>query len=325
MKRKALSLKVWVGLILLFVAFQFVIRLYFEEKIFYQRDLKSLSDGHFFRLENNFNNTKSGILKVAVFGSSRVAKGIECPDAIHTMLLEKGQQPIQLNKIWESFDPFELFVEDKEFLKRLIPLQPDLICIQAEMLAIQMPTTFDQKRMQLDEKYKKIWNLKYNGNTERYIPKEIKYQSKVNQELVHRIVVGSPYFQGQGPCNIHDNYANIDTLEYKRATPIIKKWEDIQYISDDLELLKKAGIKVVIIETPFPNRVEKNIKTPEFRKKLNSKKEEFKNRFDIDYWEYTGPPLHYKHYADGGHLNPEGRSIYTEWLVAKIQKETPTY
>lgn len=325
MKRHAISLKVWIGLFLCFVVLQFLFRLYFEEKIFYPRDLESRSDGHFKRLERDFQNTTSGVPKVAVLGSSRVAKGIECPDEIRNMLAEKGKPPIQLNKIWESFDPFEVFVEHKEFLKRLIPLQPDLICIQAEMLAFQMPVDPYERNMRIEKVYKKRWQLEYKGDRKKYIPKKIKYLSKVNQELVHTIIVGNPFFQGNGPCVIQDNYANIDTLIQKNRKRTIKKTEDIQYTFDDLEMLKNAGIKVVIIETPFPLQKEKATQTKTYKKNFQRIKKDFKNKFDIDYWEYTGPHLYYKYYADGGHLNPEGRVIYTEWFLDKILKEIPIH
>jgi len=325
MKRQALSLKVWIGVILCFVVFQYLVRLYFEEKIFYPRDLESLSDGHFDRLERDFQNTSSDILKVAVLGSSRVAKGIECPDDIHNILAEKGKPPIQLNKIWESFDPFEIFVEHKFFLKRLLPLQPDLICIQAEMLVIQMPVDPDERNMRIERIYKKRWKLEYEGDKAKYIPKKIKYLSKVNQELVHTIIIGNPYFQGKDACTIDDKYANIDTLNQDIEERTVKKMEHIRYTFDDLEMLKKAGIKVVIIETPFPAQIEKQLHSPALNKNLERLKKEFKNKFDIDYWEYTGSPMYYKYFVDGGHLNPEGRLIYTEWLLEKILKEMPAY
>jgi hypothetical protein len=323
MNGKALSLKVWIGVIISFFLLQIFIRLYFEEKIFYPRGLESLSDGHFNRLTRDFHNTSSDVLKVAVLGSSRVAKGIECPDDIQNILLEKGQPPVQLNKIWESFDPFEVFVEYKNFLKRLIPHKPDLICIQAEMLAIQMPMSEDKENLKIERKYKNIWKLNYKGDKKKYIPKKIKYQSKINQELAHTIVVGNPYFQGNGPCTINDVYANLDTLNRVAWERNIKREEDIRYTFDDLEMLKNAGIKVVIIETPFPFQFEKDLRTPTFNSNLEKIQKKYKNKFDIDYWEYTGPPLYYKYYADGGHLNPEGRLIYTKWLLDKIHQEIP--
>lgn len=325
MKKRALSLKVWIGLILCFVLFQYLACLFFEEKIFYPNGLESISYGHFNNLERDFQNTPSGVLKVAVLGSSRVAKGIECPDVVRDILTKKGKPPIQLNKIWESYDPFEKFVEHKMFLKRLIPLKPDLICIQAEMLAIQMPVDSEERNMRIERKFKKRWNLEYEGNKQKYIPKKINYLSKVNQELVHTIIVGNPYFQGNTPCTIHDVYVDLDTLNQDGSIRNVKKMEDIKYTFDDLEMLKNAGIKVVIIETPLPIQKEKAIRTPIFNNNLQRIKKEFKNNFDIDYWEYTGPPLYYKYYADGGHLNPEGRLIYTEWFVDEILKEIPTH
>ena len=97
--------------------------------------------------------------------------------------------------------------------------------------------------------------------------------------------------------------------------------EDIQYTFDDLEMLQKAGIKVVIIEVPFPFEKQKAFYTTKFKNDLLHIKNEFKNRFDIDYWDYTGQPLYYRYYADRGHLNPEGRTIYTSWLLDKIEEE----
>jgi len=321
MKRQALSLKVWIGVILIFIVFQYLSRLYFEEKIFYPRDSTSLSDGHFYRLERDFQNTNSDVLKVAVLGSSRVAKGIECPDDVKNILIEKGKPTIQLNKIWESFDPFEIFVKQKDFLKRLIPLQPDLICIQAEMLAIQMPISVDKTNMPIAQKFKKIWKLEYKGDKEKYIPKKVKYQSKVNQELVYTILHGNLFSQGKEPCTIQDNYANIDTLKQVYQEGIVKKLEDIKYTFDDLEMLKNAGIKVVIIDTPFPHQKQKAIHSPAFTNDLQNIKQQLKGRFDVEYWEYSGPEMYFRYYTDGGHLNPEGRTIYTDWLLDKIHKE----
>jgi hypothetical protein len=179
--------------------------------------------------------------------------------------------------------------------------------------------------MRIELKYKKRWDLEYEGDETKYIPKKIKYLSKVNQELVYNVVVGNPYFQGNGPCAIDDKYTNIDTLNQTIRERDIKNMEDIRYTFDDLELLKDAGIKVVIIETPFPFQIEKQLQSEVFKKDLQGFKAEFKNKFNIDYWEYTGSTLYYKHYTDGGHLNPEGREIYTEWLLNEIQNELPTH
>ena len=187
MKRRALSLKVWIGVIVVFIVFQYLSRLYFEEKIFYPRDTSTVSDGQFIRLERDFQTVTKGIPKVVAIGSSRVAKGIECPDEVRNMLIEKGKSPIQLNKIWESFDPFETFVEHKFFLQRLIPIQPDLICIQADMLAIQMPISADKRSLQIEQKFKKIWNLEYRGRQREISSKKIKIsiQSKSRTSLYY--------------------------------------------------------------------------------------------------------------------------------------------
>ena len=321
MKSKAVPLKVWVGIFLVFVAFQYFNKLYFEEKIFFPREKSIQSDGHFFRLEHDFKNADPDELKVAVIGSSRVAKGIECPDDVRLILAEQGLPSFQLNKIWESYDPFEMLIKDKNLLEKLIPLQPDLILIQSEMLAIHMSISDYYKDGRIEKRYKKFWDLEYEGDEKQYLPKQLKYQSKLNQELVFYALNGNMFEQGKGPCSIRDNYAVFDTINPSRRKSTIKKFDDMEYVFEDLEKLKKAGIKVVIIETPYPHLVEKEMRKPQFLQELEQIKSEYKDRFDIDYWGYEGSTLYFKYYADAGHLNPEGRAIYTRWLVEKINQE----
>ncbi len=323
MKSQAMSLKVWIAVILCFVTFQYFARLYFEDMVFNPGDSPSVSDGHFYRLERDFQNTNSDELKVAVIGSSRVARGIECPDEVRTILVENGMPPLQLNKIWESYDPFYKLVEDKNILKRLIPLKPDLICLQAEMLAIQMFKTIEKENLAIVNKYKRIWNLTYEGNKEKYIPKKLKYQSKVNQEIAYNIINANSLFKGEGPCTIYDNYAEMDTLRESKQKRNVKKIEDIRYTFDDLKMLNDAGIKIVIIDVPLSSARSKSIRTEKFIEDLQDIKTMLKDKFDINYWEYTGPPLYYRYYADGGHLGPEGRKVYTKWLLEKIHEEMP--
>lgn len=50
--------------------------------------------------------------------------------------------------------------------------------------------------------------------------------------------------------------------------------EYIQYTFDDLEMLKNTGIKVVIIETPFPFQFEKETRTQIFKKNLKQVQKE---------------------------------------------------
>ncbi len=325
MKKSAVPLKVWLWVLLSFLVIQWIINLTFEEKIYHPKLHKSLSDRHFSRLETDFQNTEHATLKVAAIGSSRLAKGIECPDEVRTILSQAGQPPIQLNKIFESYDQFHFMVNRKELLKKIMLTKPDLICIQAEMLAVQMYKNPYGYQPNKKEQYLNQWDLQYTGNPKEYVLKKLKYFSKVNQTLANRMLLGHPFSKSNKPCTINDRVMKIDTINHHPRKYRIKKLEDLQYAFEDLERIKLAGIKVVIIDVPMPSKWHKKIYTSSFKEKLQPLLSAYKNRFGIEFWEYDGPPLYYTHYNDGAHLNKKGRQIYTRWLLDKILHESPKH
>ena len=113
-------------------------------------------------------------------------------------------------------------------------------------------------------------------------------------------------------------------MKYKPVERFVKNNTEVQFVVEQLKILKKAGIKVVLVDIPRPQQVEKIMYTEPFRSDLTACLNIYQHEIDVPLWRYTGRPMYFKYFFDGGHLNKEGRHLFTTNLLEKIIKEMET-
>ena len=61
--------------------------------------------------------------------------------------------------------------------------------------------------------------------------------------------------------------------------------------------------------------------TAPFTQELTACLQMYQHQIGVAHWQYTGRPMYFKDFYDGGHLNKEGRNLFTQNLLEKIIKE----
>ena len=253
-------------------------------------------------IKGDFINKTKTTYNVIIIGSSLVGNAVECPDEIVRTLANYKTRNILLKKIWQPHDQFQYFISNKNLINELLLIKPDLVCIQTELAAIRYEET--EKFFYTDfQDY--LQNLTTENST---ILKDL----FINEKLK--------------PIICEDNFIDYevltDSLNYLPAKRYCKKKEEIQFAFEGLNKLTNAGIKIVLVDIPRPQQVEKIMYTQTFSKELNLLFDMYQQKFGIEHWRYTTRPMYFKDFYDGGHLNKGGRHLFTKDLLEKIINET---
>lgn len=293
-KKTAPPIKVWIWLGISYLTIQSIILFfYFEKPSIVQTSILNYKLNN---LKSDFENDRDRTYQVVVIGTSLTGYGVKHTNKqLHNSLLSKKK--IKITKIWFAGDPFKSLIKNTQLIEKLKLLKPDLICFQSEILTTNL------------------------NSRDNYILKKIKNISEINQQLIYDIkfktnITDSLKLGFKNPVYI---YNNLDTINHKLALKKIKKKSDLKYFFNGLSMLKKANIKMSIIDIPRPKKINDVFFSQTYNNNLKELLARYKKELDIDYWNYTGKTMYYKHFIDGGHLNNTGSNIYTKWLSNKIE------
>ena len=284
-KKTAPPIKVWIWLGISYLTIQSIILyFYFEKPSILQTSILSYKLS---KIKSKFENDRNKTYKVVVIGTSLTGCGIKYTN----------KKNIKITKIWFSGDPFKSLIKNTQLIENLVLLKPDLICFQSEILTTNL------------------------NSRDNFILKKIKKISEINQQLIYDIklktnTIDSLKLGFKNPVYI---YNDLDTINHKLALKKIKKKSDLKYFFNGLSMLKQANIKMSIIDIPRPKKINDVFFSQTYNNNLKELLARYKKELDIDYWNYTGKTMYYKHFIDGGHLNNTGSNIYTKWLSNKIE------
>lgn len=295
MKTQNTPLRFWIYTASFFIIIYLVFNIYYEKnksKInkhqlnYFSNELNHISQ----KLKNSDNN-----YNVIIIGSSLIGHGIPCSENIY----KYSKLNITLNKLWSPGDPIKKKQLNHKTTNQLIKTKPDLVLIQTELTAI---------KLQYNERL--VQHL--------FLQKITEFSSKINSMLDYFLIVPKDYTRCPKNLNVQ---SKTDTLSYTPKKRIIKNIDNLKNLSTIFNQLNAAGIKTVIVDIPRPISTEKEIYTASFNKELQKLLNIYKQEYEVEHWNFTGPDMYYKHFIDDGHLNENGRDIYTEWLLNKIEKE----
>jgi hypothetical protein len=300
MKRSETPMKIWVVVLVVFIGIQSFF--YFFEKRINTRSLELLNPITSEAINDLKKPDSIPSKKVVIIGSSLVGLGVGNEDETTISVKVKPNYLIKLTKIWKGRDPYVEFVEKDKLFKKLKKIHPNLICIQSELVAIDL-----YPKNNFNNILRNLTDYTYYSKLRiYYVLDQLNIYKKTNTQIK--------------PLNV-DFVNNYDTINYEPKLRAIKKIDDIKFAFNDLKDLQNAGIKVVILDLPRPKKVEEKIYTTTFNTNLKKLLDFYKKEFNMDYWKYSGKPLYYKHFMDGGHMNKNGSEIYTNWLTEKINKD----
>ena len=300
MKTNVPPIRIWIWVLVTFCLLQLIVIIYYNNPNHSSTNensfISQLSD-----MKREFAGKDKATYKVVIIGSSLVANGVACPDEIAGILADYQTKNIVLNKIWKPNDQFKQLVEKNKIINELLLAKPDLVCLQTEFAAIG---------------YKEIEKHFYTD-----FQKYVQTLAFRNTTFVKDIFkIGKVDF-----IKCKDNFIDFevveDSLKYVPVKRYVKNNTEVQFISEQLKILKNAGIKVVLVDIPRPQQVEKMMFAPPLGQNLITCLNIYQNEIDVSLWRYTGRPMYFADFYDGGHLNKEGRHLFTKNLLEKIIKE----
>jgi len=300
MNKNVTPLKIWIWVAVTFCLFQLIVIIYYNKPKNDKRgDLwfsSQLND-----IKSDFTTQAKSAYHVIIIGSSLVGNAVDCPDEVNNILSNYPTKNILLNKIWQPHDPFQYLVKNRNLINELLQIKPDLVCIQTELAAIRY------------EKTEKYFYSDFQGYIEDLAKKNTSIFSDVFSKGTTRLI--------KCEDNFIDNEVVDDTMKYIPAKRYVKNNAEIQFVCDALNKLKNAGIKIVLVDIPRPRQVEQVIYTGPFLQELNLLFDMYEKKYGVTHWSYTGGPMYFNVFYDGGHLNRDGRHLFTKNLLEKIIKE----
>ncbi len=303
MNKKSAPLKIWLILTLVFFITESVFYFsktsldikYGQIQRVYKKKQATLTVNY---LKKNFNPDKK-TFKVVVIGSSLSALGVNCNERLY--FKEKFHKDIEIFKVFSYGyrDNLKFLTRELQFFDLLANLKPDMVIFENDLLA------FDLINKETEFKTYDLPALnKFIFQTLRNI---LLYLKKTNDYTYE-------------PCNPLEPEV-IKPLHYKINPRRIKTFEEIAFLHPYLNILNKSGTKLIFLDLPRPKIVEKEIHSGEQEKEFQKLLAKYTKSFNISYWKYTRP-LSFIYFIDHGHLNKQGRDIFSDWLIEKIAKET---
>jgi hypothetical protein len=297
MKSQVTPLKVWGWVLCIFVLSQILIAIAF---FFVESKGNQSRNEHYFDqinyIQQEFKKDNSSY-KTIIIGTSLIGHGVECPNEITNYLSSKKKTDIKLLKIWSRGDQLKRFIS-LNLIDDVINAKPDLVIFQTGIAVIKFPNENPNMIQKLSSIYRTV----------------IRYFLSPK----HKIIYNSK--NRCYPDNL-DEQKNLDTVTYIPRKREVKTMDDLDFALEGFTLLQKEGIKTILVDIPRPVQSEKIIYTKSFNEQLQKLLNTYNKNFGIEHWSYTGTPIYYKHCIDEHHFNIEGRSLYTKWLLDKIEKE----
>lgn len=290
-----LSIKQWI-LVLLGVCFAQT-TLHFT--YLYYKDKQRPFDPVFDYIQEFLLNDNKNSKRVLFFGSSLIGQGLACPDDT-IFNTNNTALPISIFKVWKSEDPFDELFSSEKYLKQIIELKPNLICIQTELAAVNL------KWLGFETNFFKNISIENRG-----LKPLIFKQEKKDLDLI-------TYCNPKNTIQVNEN----DTLNIDIGERFIKTQDEISKAFPVLKALKDAKIKMVIVDIPRPHSVERKFKTETYSNNLNRCLDEYKTVLNIDYWAYDGRKMNHADFMDRGHLNEIGKTSYSKWFLETLKTKT---
>jgi hypothetical protein len=245
-------------------------------------------------------SSDSSKCSVVCWGSSISRQAIENSDIMHQQISAYGKK-IAVHKIYmlgltanKLPDLYEIFEVTEQ-------LKPSLICIEDNLFS-HSKTTHSSKIEKEIRHLLSSWGLKARNSKQ-------------------------PHKLQNNTFDSHDERFDIpqqnDTLNISIILPprTVRSFSDNQRINEQLKFALEQQIPLVILNVPRAGAVQKILIGAQEQDEIDKQIEEYKDAgFQIEYRKFP-EYLPFKYYSDFGHMNDQGRAVYSRWLSKKIAEK----
>lgn len=255
-------------------------------------------------------------VRVVVLGTSLTGCGVLSPE----YFARQTRGRYRVTKIFRHAANLESFTERAPIFRLLIKYPPDILCIEENLLFFDLK---DTSALIPDSLLAK--NLLF------YLPRLVE-QGKSRLPWWHQPAqkLPNPFADVRPPKQKRPNSVLADTMKYGSQIRSLQQRPVRPYASDHslhkyLQLLRRKGVRVVILHFPRPAPLEHAIYSGKARHQLLALRARYQQ---LDHAEYWHEPAAYPFgdFYDYAHLNVKGRAIYSAWLVRRLLtgQDTPT-
>ena len=266
---------------------------------------------------------------VAMIGSSYTMESMGCTDALLEYSKEQFDTAIAVSRFFGLERPLEVMVKQAGLFDTLLKYPPDLILIQHDLLTFNFSHWKHRNRANRENLLKNKHHLEVPID-DRFISKLIAAYFRVGgvfRQNRENLVASINLKESQSvspitpnPCGKQvDKEQRFDTLEVELKNRDILHFEDHAYSHPGIKAFQEAGIEVILVSVPRPQKMEAGFREKASHQKIEALLKTYQDKLQIAYWPCP-LELPFAYYHDHGHMNAKGRSHYGPWLLQRIHQ-----
>lgn len=245
--------------------------------------------------------------RVLIFGSSLTAQGV-MRDSFFTERFQQLGLPVQVSRIFYA-GAFYKMLEDPDLLDYLGSVQPDLLCIEDQVLLYDPLPGLDWPEPLFSTLHQ---NFVFNLNT----LKHLMLPTVFPEPGLGKSVDSNATFDVKYP-QADSIISHLDSTEYTVEMRTIRRMGRTKKFNTLAQQLKENGQSVTIIQMPRPQPVEAAFLAEKSLKRREQLLQDYHDNYGIDYWHFP-KSMPFQYYWDLSHMNKHGQLIYSDWLFQHI-------
>lgn len=239
--------------------------------------------------------------KVVCWGSSFSCQAIEHSDEMRLKGGASGQN-IDVHKMYILSLNANLFPYADELFNTTEQLKPDLICIEDHLFSYSSGK--ENNNMLINELKHLMTFPIFKRNKTRNLHH---YENK-------NFNVYDPRFD-------HPQREDTLYLPDHGKTKRILSFADNELLNHKIHFILEQQIPLVILNIPRAGTIQENFITVDKQKLIDQQIHAYREAgFKIEYWKFP-KSLPFKYYSDFGHMNKDGRKVFSDWLSSKITEK----
>jgi hypothetical protein len=238
--------------------------------------------------------------RVLVFGSSLTQAGVE-QDVFFEERFQSEGRDISFYKTFFRGGSNEV-LWTPAFYQAVERLEPDLICLEDQIFAFH-PRAHHKLHYP-------AWIRNYSHGL----------------DLIRRRLVAKMEFspiledknQGFDQFLKHQKAtALVDTTNFSLPPRTVRPYDSNELLNQHLTKWTNQGVDIVVYHLPRPAPIEKGFLDPQQRATYEELMSVYQRLHGVEYWP-AGDSYPFAYYFDDRHLNEQGRSVFSNWLVQQI-------
>lgn len=250
------------------------------------------------------------VFRVIIFGSSLTAQGV-MRDSFFNKRFQQLGKPVVVNRVFYA-GAFYNMLEDPDLLTFLEDVQPDLLCIEDQVLLLEPPSGLNWPGSLLTQLHT---NFIYNINV-------LKHQA-LPTIFTHPGLSGP--IDSAGTFNVTYPVADStinhrDSTNYQLETRKVRGLDRTPKFNQFIKALREQGTELVALHLPRPAEIEKKYLSKGVQRQKQRLLDQYEEQADLEYWSDEWE-LPFRYFWDISHLNKHGQEAFSDWLFDQILEE----